>query len=163
MKRITAAAVGTTAVAGLLAATLAGSAAQADPDKASVRIVGAWRMTIDPLPNPGGDPPAFPSRISFARGGVVAGVASKVPPGFTAASADVGAWSQRGRTATFTFEHFLFNASGFAGVQRVTARMTVSKDGTTQSGSATATVLGADGTTVLSSFQVAASGTRMTP
>ena len=164
MKRITAVAVSSVAVAGLLAATASTStAAHAGPNNASGTIVGSWRMTIDPLPNPGGDPPAFPSRISFSRGGVVAGTASRFPPGFTSASSDVGAWSQAGDTATFTFEHFLYNANGFAGIQRVTATTSVSEDGNTQTGSATATVLATDGTTILSSFRVAATGTRMAP
>ena len=164
MKRFTTLTVGAVAVAGLLAATVVTtSAANAGPHNGSGTIVGAWRMTIDPLPNPGGDPPAFPSRISFARGGVVSGIASKFPPGFTSASSDVGAWSQDGDTATFVFEHFLYNANGFAAIQRVTATTVVTDDGDRQTGTATATVLAPDGVTVLSSFRVTATGTRMAP
>ena len=164
MKRTVTMTVGGLAVAGLLAAMIATTeAAHASSNNAAGTIVGSWRMSIDPLPNPGGDPPPFPSRVAFSRGGVLVGTASKFPPGFTSGSADVGAWSQDGDTARFQFERFLYNANGFAGIQRVTATATVSADGETLAGPATATVLATDGTTVVASFQVAASGTRMAP
>jgi len=152
------------AVAGVLAAALVTTgAADARTDDATRTVVGSWRMTIDPLPSPAGDPPAFPSFISFSRGGVVTGSSGRFPPGYTSGSVDIGAWSQTGDRTTFVFERFLSDAKGLAAIQRVTATTTVSADGHSQAGSATATVLAPDGTTVRLRFQVAASGTRMVP
>jgi len=155
-----------TAAAGLLVlstAVVVASSASASNGGQGGSIVGAWRMTIDPRPNPAGDPPPFASRIAFAKGGVVTEAVSSVPPGYTSASNGVGAWTQSGSVATFTFEKFLFNGGTFAAIQRVRGTATVSGDGSTQAGPATATILATDGTTVLRSFVVDASGTRMTP
>jgi hypothetical protein len=147
--------------AGLAAST--GGAASASGCAGGPSIVGAWRMSIDPDPNPNGDPPPFASRVAFARGGVVTDTTSRFPPGYVGASGGVGAWKQCNRKATFTFERFLYDVNGFAAIQRVQGTATVSYDGKTQAGPATATLLAVDGQTVLSSFGVQASGTRMTP
>jgi hypothetical protein len=160
-RAITAAGVTAALVATGLAASTAGVASASSC--AGPSIVGAWRMTIDPDPNPGGDPPPFVSRIAYARGGVVNEAASKYPPGFTGGTAGVGAWKQCKGKATFTFERFLYDANGLAGIQRVRGTTTVSADGKTQAGPATATILAPDGQTVLMSFGVHASGTRMAP
>ncbi len=161
-------------VSGLVAATVltgvvATSAAASGPDSPSKghpehgSIVGAWRMTIDPVPNPGGDPPPFTTRIAFARGGVVTESASKYPPGFVGGTSGIGAWTQDHDKVTFTFEKFLYSANGFAAIQRVQGSVIVAADGQTQGGPATATLLAPDGQTVLSSFGVQSSGTRMQP
>jgi hypothetical protein len=126
-------------------------------------VVGAWRMTIDPKPNPGGDPPPFPTRISFARGGVITEATSSSPPGYTGASTGIGAWKQCKDTVTFTFERFLNKDGALAAIQRIQGKATVGYTGQSQSGPATATLLSPDGQTVLASFGVHASGTRMTP
>lgn len=147
----------------LISSAVVVSSASASNDGQGGSIVGAWRMTIDPRPNPAGDPPPFTSRIAFAKGGVVTEAVSTVPPGFSSASNGVGAWSQSGSVATFTFEKFLFSNGAFVAIQRVRGTATVSDDGTTQAGPATATLLGTDGSTVIRSFVVDASGTRMTP
>jgi hypothetical protein len=150
----------TLAATGIVATSAGASSSTSCSGKS---IVGAWRMTIDPDPNPNGDPPPFATRISFARGGVVTEAASSLPPGFTSGSAGVGAWKQCNNTVTFTFERFLNNANGFAAIQRVEGKATVSSTGQTQAGPATATLLAPDGQTVLASFGVEASGTRLRP
>jgi hypothetical protein len=159
----TIAAAGLAATLGLagLAASTAGTAAASGC--AGPSIVGAWRMSIDPDPNPNGDPPPFASRIAFAKGGVVTDAASRFPPGYVGGSGGVGAWKQCNRKVTFTFERFLYDVNGFAAIQRVQGTATVSYDGKTQAGPATATLLAVDGQTVLASFGIQASGTRMTP
>ncbi|MCU0266585.1 MAG: hypothetical protein MUC45_10835 [Actinomycetia bacterium] len=147
----------------LLTGVVASSAAASGTSTTYLSVAGAWRMTIDPLPNPGGDPPPFVSRIAFAHGGVVTESASKYPPGFVAGSAGIGAWKQHRDRVTFTFERFLYDANGFAAIQRVEGHATVGAKGQTQGGPATATLLAPDGQTVLASFGVQSSGTRLKP
>lgn len=149
--------------AALLTGALASSAAASGPPTNYPSIAGAWRMTIDPLPNPGGDPPPFVSRIAFAQGGVVTESASKFPPGYVGGSSGIGAWKQYRDRVTFTFERFLYDANGFAAIQRVEGTARVGANGQMQRGPATATLLAPDGQTVLVSFGVQSSGTRLKP
>jgi len=161
------------AVAALVVTTPAH--AQALPSKDDVNtaqgaIVGTWRMMIDPLPNPAGDPPAFPSIISFASDGTVVDVVSSVPGypalvalGANGATSGLGSWSQKKEAVKFTFERFITKDGRFVARQRIQGTLKVAKSGVAQSGPAVATFLDGSDTPLGPPVQIAASGTRLTP
>jgi hypothetical protein len=141
-----------------------------DVNTAQGAIVGTWRMMIDPLKNPAGDPPPFPSIISFNADGTVVDVVSSVPgyPALVAAGANgatsgLGAWSQKNGTVTFTFERFISTNGQFVARQRVQGALQVDKDGATQAGPAVATFFGTNELPMGPSVQILASGTRLAP
>jgi hypothetical protein len=144
-------------------------AVQYDVNTAQGAIVGTWRMLIDPLPNPAGDPPAFPSLISFNADGTVVDAVSSVPrypalpAGTNGATSGLGAWSQRNSTVTFTFERFITKDGAFVARQRVQGTLQVDKDGATQAGPSTATFLDTAANPLGPPVQIAASGVRLTP
>jgi hypothetical protein len=144
--------------------------AKDDVNTAQAAIVGTWRMMIDPLPNPAGDPPAFPSVISFNSDGTVIDAVSSVPgyPALMAAGANgatsgLGSWSQKKDTVKFTFERFITKDGKFVARQRIQGTLKVAKSGFTQSGPAVATFLDGSDTPLGPSVQIAASGRRLTP
>lgn len=134
--------------------------------------VGTWAMTVDPRPiqTPNGpvDPPAFPSLVSFNRGGTVTEAVSSIP-GFALgaplmandASAGLGAWKQRGDQVSFTFKKFLIKDGVMVGWQVVQGEGEATRSGITQT--ATATFYKADGSRVGPELTVDATGVRMTP
>jgi hypothetical protein len=165
----------TTATVVLGSATLAISANAQGPSHASEAhpdrsIVGTWQMTIDPLPNPGGDPPPFPSLVQFAEGGTMTDSVSSVPAspalvalGANGATSGLGAWQRRGHTITFRFERFITDNGKYVARQLVTGTTTVSKDGKSQGGPVTATFYDTKGAPLGPPAQINAEGTRLLP
>jgi len=138
----------------------AGSSASA----VSTPIVGTWRMSIDP----DGPPPAFPSLISFNLGQTIDEAVSSIPPAMAQLGADdvssgLGAWRRSGRSVAFTFEKFFTDGGVLVARQTVTGTTTVSPDGSTQSGPATAAFYAPDGTQIGPTLTVQATGTRLVP
>lgn len=84
--------------------------------------------------------------------------------GANAGSPGLGAWTQRGAVVTFRFQRFFTRDGVLVARQLLVGTTTVSKDGTTQSGPATATFFAPDGTTPMGApVKIEASGTRMRP
>lgn len=166
MNRTRAVSLGVALPAVVLGAALAVVPAQGS--QGATPIVGTWRMSIDPRPNPAGDPPAFPSLVSFVRGGTMVDAVSSVPVparklGATVAGNGLGAWRQKGRTVEFAFDRFLTDGTGvMVARQHVEGTLRVSKGGATQAGPATATFFTPDGS-VVAVVPIDASGSRMLP
>lgn len=154
-------AVATASTLALTGVVIASSSTASATEQQGPTIVGAWRMTIDPA----GPPPPFVSRIAFSEGGVVTDTVPQAPPvaGATSATPGLGAWSQKGRTVTFTFERFLSSAGVYVALQRVTGTATVSQDGQTQAGPATTAFFAPNGTPLGAPLSVEASGSRLNP
>lgn len=136
-------------------------------------IVGTWRMTIDPN-GPTVAPPAFPSLVQFHADGTLTDSVSSAPavplwnrpPGHAqpnGATSGQGSWYRHGDTIVFTFERFLTIDGAFVARQHVDGQTTVSDDGMSQSGPASATFFDTSGNPIGSAVPIDASGTRLLP
>jgi hypothetical protein len=165
MNRTRALIVGATLPAALAGAVLAMSPATGS--EGVKPVVGAWNLTVDPRPNPAGDPPAFPSLIRFNRGGTLTESVSGVPGpaigllGANGAGSGLGAWATHGDEVTLVFERFLYKNGAFAGKQHVEASGTADDDSVTLA--AVATFFNPAGTQVGVPVALDVTGARLAP
>jgi hypothetical protein len=136
-------------------------------------IVGTWRMWIDPN-GPTTPPPAFPSLVQFHADGTLTDSVSSAPavplwnkpPGQqqpNGATSGLGSWYRQGDTIHFSFERFLTINGVFVAKQHVDGTTSVSDDGMSQSGPASATFFDTNGNAIGQPVPIDASGTRLVP
>ncbi len=132
-------------------------------------IVGTWRMWIDPN-GPTTPPPAFPSLVQFHADGTLTDSVSSAPSGPALASlqpngatSGLGSWYRKGDTIYFSFERFITHDGVFVAKQHVDGTTTVSDDGMSQSGPASATFFDTANNAIGQPVPIAASGTRLMP
>jgi hypothetical protein len=136
-------------------------------------IVGTWRMTIDPN-GPTAPPSAFPSLVQFHADGTLTDSVSSAPvvplwnkpptqPQPNGATSGLGSWYRQGDTIYFSFERFLTIDGVFVARQHVDGKTTVSDDGMSQSGPASATFLDTHDNQIGLPVPIDASGQRLLP
>lgn len=86
-------------------------------------LKGVWTVTVDPLPNPGGDPPPFESTLAFGGAHVVNEITSRMDT----VSAGLGTWERTGKgTYRSHWLKYRFDSTGaYIGKTVVTEDITV--------------------------------------
>lgn len=99
------------------------SVADGSPRASGHPLTGVWTVTVDPLPNPGGDQPPFESTLAFGRASVVNEITSRVG----SASAGLGTWEKVGDSTYRTrWLKYRFDGTGaYIGKTVVTEDITV--------------------------------------
>lgn len=121
-------------------------------------IVGAWRVTVDPQPTPGGDQPPFESILTFDKAQTVSEATSRA-----AASAGLGAWQRTGEdTFRFVFEKYRFDSTG-AYIGKTVVTEDVQLTGRNSYVGSAVTKIVTPANVVVAQFGSESSGVRITP
>lgn len=126
---------------------------------ASNSLEGVWAVTVDPLPNPGGNQPPFESTLAFDASHVLNEITSRL----TSTSAGLGAWEKVGDSTYRTqWLKYRFDGTGaYIGKTVITEDITVIGK-RRYSGRARTQVIDASGA-VVAQFEPEVAAERLTP
>lgn len=121
-------------------------------------LVGAWQVTVDPLPNPGGDQPPFESTLAFDKAMTVVEATSRAM-----SSAGLGAWRRTSEDSfRFVVQKYRFDATGaYVGKTVITEQVRMTGPDT-YVGSALTKIL-TPGGTVVAQFTSESVGSKLRP
>lgn len=151
--------VATTASVVQASADGADSAAKEAQMSANHQLTGVWTVTVDPLPNPGGDQPPFESTLAFGGANVVNEISSRM----ATVSAGLGTWEKVGdSTYRSHWLKYRFDGTGaYIGKTVVTEDITVLGK-RRYTGAAVTQVVDASGA-VVAQFESEVSARRLAP